>query len=38
LGRRRSDFFEDTADALIALEAWLARKSKRGYVVRAEKA
>jgi predicted DNA-binding WGR domain protein len=37
-GRRRSEFFDDTADALIALEVWLARKSKRGYVVHAEKA
>jgi predicted DNA-binding WGR domain protein len=33
-GRRRSEFFEDGTNALMALDVWLARKSKRGYVAR----
>lgn len=33
-GRRRCDLFDDCADARVALETWLCRKCKRGYVLR----
>jgi len=33
-GRRRSEFFDQSTDACLTLEAWLRRKCKRGYVVR----
>jgi predicted DNA-binding WGR domain protein len=35
LGRRRLDLHPDTASAGEALEMWLARKTRRGYQVRA---
>lgn len=33
-GRQRLDFFESRDSAGLALETWLARKRKRGYVLR----
>jgi len=30
-GRRRSEFFDEVADARVRLEDWLARKMRRGY-------
>ena len=33
-GRARSEFFDDPAAACVALDTWLARKRKRGYVPR----
>jgi predicted DNA-binding WGR domain protein len=40
LGRERHQFFggEDASQAQVALEAWLARKRKRGYAARSESA
>lgn len=35
LGRRRLDLHADVACAAEALEVWLARKSRRGYQIRA---
>jgi predicted DNA-binding WGR domain protein len=32
--RRRSEFFDKHADARVVLETWLARKRRRGYVIR----
>jgi predicted DNA-binding WGR domain protein len=32
-GRRRCEFFDECADARVALETWLTRKCKRGYVI-----
>jgi predicted DNA-binding WGR domain protein len=31
---RRSQFFDQVAEAHIALDTWLARKTRRGYVAR----
>ena len=33
-GRERAEYFDDHIDADITLETWLARKLRRGYVVR----
>lgn len=33
-GRRRSEFFDQVAEACVALDTWLARKRRRGYVQR----
>lgn len=33
-GRRRSQFFDQVAEARVALDTWLARKIRRGYVAR----
>lgn len=35
LGRRRLDLHADVASAAEALDVWLARKSRRGYQIRA---
>lgn len=33
-GRRHSEFFDQVAEACVALDTWLARKRRRGYVQR----
>ncbi|MGC2786757.1 MAG: WGR domain-containing protein [Roseiarcus sp.] len=33
-GRQRLEFFDSRDSAGLALETWLARKRKRGYIVR----
>lgn len=33
-GQRRSEFFEQSTGASVALDTWLQRKCRRGYVVR----